>query len=388
MTWRRAGRLRRLFCLGLLVSASALAASACGSSSSGTQSGSAAPSTQSGGSSATASTLKQYESMPQKILEPSIGLKPFKPKPNGYIYNISCDLSIPGCNENSTGVEQATKAIGYKFSRCNAGSSPSAPDQCFTNAINAKPSAIVINAVGKNVAAAGYAAAKKAGIPVVGLFTGDTAATGVANVQVGGADCYKEGVLTADAIANEAGDSANVLFATEKSIACDIQRQSGFQTEFPKVCPKCTSKLLLFDASTIQTSLPQQLQASLNADPGINWIVGVFDAAASIAVTQVQQAGKNGQVSVAGMDADPANVGYLLKKEVQRFDLAFAMDGSASWSAVDAAARIYSGQKVPATIPTSIYLLTQNNASSTGPQRIWHGPPGYQNQYKSLWEGR
>lgn len=397
---------RRMLWLGLLVVV-ALTAAACGSSSSskssssgGGSSSASAASTTSAASTAAASssssggvpasvaaTVKKYETMPQTIPQTALGLKPFKPKAGGSIYSISCDLAIVGCNEVSGEVGIGAKAIGYKWTRCNGGTSASAANACFTDAINAKPSAIVVNAIGNSGAAAGYAAAKKAGIPIVGLFTGDSATSPYADVQVGATGCYDEGLLIAQAIAVDSGGKGNILFATETSIGCDVQRTAAFKTELPKACPGCKVTYVQFNTATISTSLPQQIQASLNSDPSINYIVGVFDGAAAIAVQQVEQAGKSSQIKVVGMDADPANVEYLLKKQVQVFDAAFGF-GSGPWGAVDAAARLYAGQKVPKNDPASIYLLTQQNASTTGPSKIWQGPPNYQQQFKTLWDGQ
>lgn len=367
----------------------ALAFTACGSSDD-SSSGSAASSDSSSSADAgkvPAEATKAYETAktpPTQIKAAQVGLQPFTPKPGGYIYNISCDVSIVGCNSISNNIKKGVDAIGYKYTRCDVGKTPDGPNKCFTNAINAKPSVIVINAVGIPVAADGYAAAEKAGIPVVGLFTGDEAGTGGVAVQVGDKGCEEEGTLVADAIAAQSKGDADVLFVTEKSIGCDVARQTGFANEFPKACPGCKSKMLQFNAATMQQSLPQQIQAELNQNPKLNWIVGVFDGAAAIANTQVQQAGKQDSISVAGMDADPANITVMQKKGVQKLDVAFAFSET-PWAAADAAARVYSGVDVPKGVPANIFLVTQDNTGELPPSKVWDGPADYQDQFKKLW---
>ena len=330
-------------------------------------------------------SVKFWSTPPLIIPQSRIGLKPFSPKKGASIYNISCALSNVACTAIADNLKSGAKALGYKYARCDAGASPDAPNTCFTNAINAKPDVIVVNAVGAAQAAAGYAAAKKAGIPVVGAFTGDPGDGKIAKVQVAAGGCLKQGAIVADGIAVQSKGKADILWANETSIGCDIERLKGFSARIKQVCPDCKVKVLTFDNATIQQSLPQQLQAAINANPNLNWIVGCFDVAAGIAVTQVQQAGKQDSISVAGMDGQPANIDFMLKKQVQKLDVAFAF-ASTPWSAIDAAARIYSGLKVPASIPAQQLLVTWDNAKTLLPAKTYNGPTTYQAQFKKLWK--
>jgi ribose transport system substrate-binding protein len=384
------GSVRSRRITGVVLSAAvALTFAACGSDSSSDKSAGAGGDTAGGGgkSKVPAEVQANYDKLttaPKEIKIVQEGFQPFTPKPGANIYNISCDVSIIGCNAISNNIKAGVNALGYKYTRCDVGKSPDGPNKCFTNAVNAKPDVLIVNAVGIGVAADGYAAAEKAGIPVVGAFTGDKQGDGGAEVQVADGGCIDQGKIVADGIAVQSKGDANVLFATEKSIGCDIARHQGFQDEFPKACAGCKSKTLQFNAATIQQSLPQQFQAELNQNPDINWIVGVFDGVAAIATTQVQQAGKQDSINVAGMDADPANIGEMEKKGVQKLDVAFAF-AETPWAAADAAARIYSGVDVPAGIPANIFLVTQDNTDQLPASKVWDGPPDYKEQFKKLW---
>jgi len=331
-----------------------------------------------------AETIKRVENLSQpatKITAAELG--PYEPKPGAKIVNISCDVSIVGCNAISNGIKSGVEALGYDYMRCDIGKSPDGPNKCFTQAINSKPDVIVVNAVGLNIAADGYAAADKAGIPVVGLFTGDDAGEGGVETQVGNRGCYDQGTIVADAVAVQSEGKANVLFVTEDSIGCDVARYEGFKKRFPTACPDCTYDTLKFNAATLQKSLPQQMQAELNKNPNLNWIVGVFDGVAAVANTQVRQAGKQDQISVAGMDADPANIEVMLNKGIQKIDVAFAF-AETPWAAADVAARIYSGEEVPEGLPANIFLVNQNNTDQLPESKVWPGPTDYKEQFKAL----
>lgn len=341
----------------------------------------------SGGSGVPASLVKEvegFETEPTEIVPQQIGLKEFTPKEGGTIYNISCDVSIVGCNAISNNIKSGVEAIGYDYTRCDATSRPDGANRCFTQAVNAKPDVIIINAVGVPVAADGYAEAEAADIPVVGLFTGDKAGAGGTDVQVGLDGCLEQGQMVAKAVAVRSDGAANALFVTEESLGCDVARFQGWNDTFPEACPDCEASDMKFDAAQLDQALPQQIQAELNSSPDLNWIVGVFDGVAAVANTQVEQAGKADQIQVAGMDGDPANIEVMRNGGVQTLDVAFAFVET-PWAAADAAARIFSGEDVPEGYPANKFLITQDNLNVLPESGTWEGPPDFKDKYLALW---
>src|ERR1700712_2711156 len=115
--------------------------------------------------SATAEVTK-YLTLPTKILQ----TEKFTPKEGDLVYNVSCNLAIVGCSQISEEIGKATTAMGGRFDKCDAGTTPSQAQSCFTNAVNANANVIVVNGVPVVGAGSGYAQANSAGIPVVGIF--------------------------------------------------------------------------------------------------------------------------------------------------------------------------------------------------------------------------
>lgn len=365
----------------------ALALAACGSSSSsttassgGSTASSSAADSQGGNLAALQSVVSAAEQPPATIQSAAFGK--FTPKPGGSIYLVSCDLTIVGCSRLDQGMKAAAQAIGYKFQACDTGTTQTQMDGCFTNAVNAKPSVVIVDGNSVQVAGAGYAEVKKAGIPIVGVFTSNPA--GVTNAEVADTTCSVEGKTLADAVIVGAKGKPDVLFFTETSQECDVQRSAAFKAEYQKQCPGCAIKFIQFDYATMQQTLPSQVQAALVQNPGTNWVVGVFDQPASIAVTEVQQAGLASKVKVAGMDGVPANVELIRKGQVQVYDLALCQQEDA-WAAVDAAARIYSHVHVPFNINVSTYLISTQNVASVPANNVWPGPVNYAGQFETLW---
>ncbi|HEX3962981.1 MAG TPA: substrate-binding domain-containing protein [Trebonia sp.] len=360
----------------------ALVLSACASSSSsgdGSASGSVAKSQVN--LTALKAVVAAAEKAPTTIKSTAFGK--FTPKPGGSIYLVSCDLTIVGCSRLEQGMKAATAAIGYKLQVCNTGSTETQMDGCFTNAVNAKPSAVIIDGNSAQAAGAGYAEVKKAGIPIVGAFTSNPSS--VSDAEVADTTCSTEGKTLADAVIVGAKGKPNVLFFTETSQECDVQRSAAFKAEYQKECPGCAIKFIKFDYATMQQTLPAQVQAALTQNPSTNWVVGVFDQPASIAVTEVQQAGLASKVKVAGMDGVPANIQLIRKGQVQVYDLALCQQED-GWAAVDAAARLYSHVHVPFDINVSTYLVSPENVSSVPADNVWPGPANYPSQFTQLWK--
>lgn len=386
----RFSRQRSIVAVLAIALATALAACSSGSSSSSSGSGSSPSSSgstsaasQSGANATVQAAVAAAEKEPTSIGD-SATFGKFKPKSGGSIYLVSCDLAIVGCSELAGGVKAAAAAIGYKYTVCNTGETQTQMDGCFTNAVNAKPSAAIVDGGTAQQAGAGYAALRKAGIPIIGIFTNNPA--GSSSAEVGATTCSVEAATVADAVIVGAKGHPHALFLTESSIGCDVQRTAAFTAEYQKQCPGCSLKFVKFDYATMQQNLPSEVQAALVQNPDTDWVVGVFDQPASVAVTEIQQAGLSAKVKVAGMDGVPANLELIRKGQIQVYDEAIsqAEDG---WVAVDAAARIYSGLKVPFDVGVNTFLISPNNIATIPADNAWPGPPNYPQQFEQLWNG-
>lgn len=324
--------------------------------------------------------LKGASTPPSKIKPAAFGA--FTPKAGGHLFLNSCDLSIVGCANLANGMKSAAAALGYKLDVCDGGTTAQKVNGCFNNAVNAKPDVIIIDGNPASFAGAGYAAAKGAGIPIIGVFTSNP--EGTTSAELGINTCTQQGQIKAAAVLAMSNGNADTLYAYETSQACDTQRHDAFKETYLKYCPTCGYKDLLFDYATMQQSLPQQVQAELVQNPDLNWMVGVFDDPATVLITQVEQAGKHGQIRVGANDGVPANI-QMIRDGRQAFDVAISQAENA-WLAVDAAARLVSGQTVPAVLDVDLFLITPDNVA-TIPEltNTWPGPPDYEGQYKALW---
>jgi ribose transport system substrate-binding protein len=370
----RTGNAHRLV---LVLAGTALLAAACSDGKT------PAATTPSGSSSANAAVaaaeaaVQKAQVLPTSILVTGA----FTPSAGKTIYNIACNQELVGCSVIAKQIETAAKAIGYTYKLCDAGKTPQQATGCFNQAVNAKADAIVTNAVGTNVAGNGYAAAKTANIPIVAIFSGNTAGADGVVAEVGDTGCAGQGQIVADLVIANTQGRANALFVTERSIGCDILRTEGFTAEMKK-CDTCKTDNLEFEQTTMQANLPRQVLAAIQGKPDLNYIVGVFGAATQIAATAAQQSGRQ-SISVAGLDSDPAILTLLKQKQTVTGAVAFGR-AEAAWTAVDAAARVLSGQTVQKSLPVPILLINQTNIDQV-PAAGFAGAAGYDTQFKALW---
>ncbi len=320
---------------------------------------------------------EEAETIPTKIL----ATEPVKPKAGSTVFHVACDLSLEGCANQAKGLRSAVEAIGFKYEQCNGGSSPETISSCFKNAVNAHPDVIIPNGIGIEGAGEGFAAAKKAGIPIVGMFTGDpNGAEGVAT-EVAGETCPEEGEAAAKWVIADSEGKANVVFVGTQTYTCNKQRQEGFMNAM-KACTECKASTLTFSIATMGSSLPQQLQAELQSNTEVEYMVGTFDAVSLAAAEAIRQAGKTDQIQVGGFDANGPNLEMIREGEIQKFDVTSGTT-EPGWVAADAAARVINGEKLEPSTPVTTVMVTSGNIEQIG--EAYLGAEGFEEQFEKLW---
>jgi ribose transport system substrate-binding protein len=319
------------------------------------------------------------EKVPTAILQSALGA--FKPKAKGLIFHVACNLALEGCSKIANGIKAGAAAIGYKFKLCNGGTTANQISACFQQGIAAHPTAIVVNGIGYADAQPSFVAAHKAHVPIVGTFTGDSPGVPGVVTEVAGNTCVQQAKTIANAIIADSKGTANVLFVGTNTYECNVQRQDGFVSQM-KTCPTCKVSTLSFAIDAVTSQLPSQLQAALQANPNLTYVVGTFDAVALAATVAIRQAGKTNSIKVAGFDGDAPDLQLVAKGDIQKWD--DVTGGSEpGFAAVDAAARNAVGKKVPAVTNITSLLVTKQNYSQIAP--AYQGPKGYAKEFAKLW---
>ncbi len=370
----------KLFSLLALVALGALL-SACGSSDSSTSSDSGGEASGGGGAALAAAKESAAESIktPTEIEANQFG--PVTPQKGALLYFIGCDQSIPGCVAQVHGFEEGAKAAGYETKVCDAKFEIANFQNCMSQAVEAKPAAIVNNARPQSDAPEAYKKAHEANIPVVGQFTSEKPEPKTGNAGEVGYVCEHEAEILANQIVAQSDGKANVAVFADTVYQCNQQRAKGLENVLSK-CSGCTFTVEKFSAATAQTDLPPQFQAEIQGNPDLEWIVAAPGFAGSLAAASIREAGKSEQISVGTFDGEEPELELLRAKEIVKLDVLSGIYEN-GWAVVDLISRLLASEPVPGNIenPTQ-KALTQQNVPAEG---SFEGAEGYEEQFKKLW---
>ncbi|HEY2478622.1 MAG TPA: sugar ABC transporter substrate-binding protein [Solirubrobacterales bacterium] len=377
----------KLFSLcAVLVLAGLLAACGGGGSSSSTTSsaesaGGGSEGASSGDAVLTAAKESATESSKTPTTIEAAEFGPVTPQKGALIYFIGCDQSIPGCVAQVKGFEAAADAAGYTTKVCDAKFEVAAFQNCMSQAVQASPAAIVNNARPQSDAPEAYKKAHEANIPVFGQFTAEEPEPKEGNAGEVGYVCEHEAELLADQIIAQTNGEANVAVFADTVYQCNQQRAKGLEKVLSE-CSGCSLDTESFSAATMQTDLGPAIQATIQGNPGLDWIVAAPGAAGSLAAASVREAGKSSEISIGTFDGEEPELELLRKEEIVKLDVLSGIYEN-GWCVVDLISRYLAGSPVPGNIenPTQQVLTTSN----VPPEGSFEGAENYEEQFKALW---
>jgi len=317
--------------------------------------------------------------VPATIAAESLG--PVEAPESMTVYFIGCDQAIPGCVAQVEGVRQASDALGYELEVCDAKSDVASFQNCMSQAVNAKPDFIVNNARPSADASEAYAKAHEQGIPVIGQFTAQLPDPEKGNVVEVGNVCQIEGEMLGNYIVAQSEGKANVAVFADTVYQCNGQRADGIEAALER-CSTCEVSVDRFSVATAQTDLPPALQAKIQSNPKLTWLVSTPGFSGVMAADAVRQAGKADAISVGTFDGDEPTLALVRAGDIIKADVASGVYEN-GWTVMDAALRLKAGQTIPDNIsnPTQL-LMTQESAPESG---TYEGADGFRDQFQALW---
>jgi ribose transport system substrate-binding protein len=306
---------------------------------------------------------------------------PVTPEKGALIYFIGCDQSIPGCVAQVKGFEAAADAAGYSTKVCDAKFEVAAFQNCMSQAVQASPAAIVNNARPQSDAPEAYKKAHEANIPVFGQFTAEEPEPKEGNAGEVGYVCEHEAELLGRQIIAQTNGEANVAIFADTVYQCNQQRAKGLEKVLSE-CSGCSVDSESFSAATMQTDLGPAIQATIQREPELDWIVAAPGAAGSLAAASVREAGKSEEISIGTFDGEEPELELLRKEEIVKLDVLSGIYEN-GWCVVDLISRYLAGSPVPGGIenPTQ-QVLTTSNVPAEG---SFEGAENYEEQFTKLW---
>jgi ribose transport system substrate-binding protein len=303
---------------------------------------------------------------------PQSGVTPAKRKK---VVVVTCSSQGIGCVRAAAGATQAGRTLGWTVQTIDGKGDPTVWNSAISSAVAEKADGIILAAVPPPLVQGAMARAKAARIPIVEVFQ-DAPVT--ASVTF---DHRRQGVAMAQWAVADSGGKANVILVNDPEFKELTDRVDGFKAEIAR-CGGCkVLGVVNSQIGTMAQRLPQAIVSALQRYPTAGYVISPFDSNATFSAEGVRQAGKAGQVKVAGYEGDPQAVEAIRKGQIEAATIASPAEWM-GWQAIDELARAFD-HKPSYDTPIPTRLITKDNAPAGG--KGWQGDFDYQKKFRELW---
>ncbi|NED97440.1 sugar ABC transporter substrate-binding protein [Phytoactinopolyspora alkaliphila] len=302
-------------------------------------------------------------------------------EPDKRIVWISCGLAAEGCNLPAEGAKEAAEALGWEIKIEDGQFSPSSYSQAIQEAIDQGVDGIVLNAISSEAVAEPVRRARQAGIVVGSFDSANTPSDDGVSFEVNAQNAAQGEALASYLIWQSGGEARPfLLFAPEFKAVTEWLGAAKETFESCSSCQIVDERTMV--ASDAATSVPQVLINAKRQNPGMNVLVGPYDAALLQAVPSLEAAGVTSDLMIGSFNAISPTVQYI------RDGLSEATVGPAmrwgAWAAMDNMNRVFAGQE-PVEQNVPFRLITSQNVDSLPADQPWDGDTDYRSSYQELW---
>ena len=192
--------------------------------------------------------------------------------------------------------------------------------------------------------------------------------------------------LEADWIIRQTNGSGDVLVITSPGTANSPFIQKTLGEEFAKYCPACKVRYLGVNAPDWATKIGPQVQSAILADPGLNYVLPIYDGMVQFTVPAIVATGATERVKIASFNATPAVLDMIRTGEVVTFDIG----EDTTWLAgavLDQDMRLLLGKPLIPEYFAGLRAFTKANVTEAGvPAKFGTGyGDSAANGYAALW---
>jgi ribose transport system substrate-binding protein len=321
-------------------------------------------------------------SEPSELVAPEspLDLSALAGKSIWYITNSQNQFST----EMSDGVEEAGAAAGVDITVFDGQNSTSRYSEGINQAVAQGADGIILMAVQPAVVKEDVAAAAAAGVQVLSTLNGDPDEP-VHEGTFGNftAEYTADGGIMADWALADSNCTANIVVVQSSPVHVWDLAANGIEATVAERCPEaCSVKVLDIDPANIATDTGTQLQTALQVDPGVNYVLPVWDSAMPYIAPAVAASGSDAKV--LAHDGISASLELIAEGQGQDGTVAMPPPGWIGWAAFDEVARAILGVEIPGyVIPTR--LVTADNVGDGSIESVSPNYTDYQSAFTSAW---
>jgi len=310
------------------------------------------------------------------------------------MFSIPVSMANPFTANIQTAMQGGAKVIGLNYTTYTNQGQPSQWVQGMNQAITQKVDFIDLQGgTDPRLLGPQLAAARKAGIPVQTSHLYDPTQPSPSSIDLSIPAEYQVAArLIADWTILDTKGKADVLIITSNEILPTAPIAAAYEAEFAAQCGS-GCKITFFNAPVTDwsTKITPGVQSALVKDPGLNYIIPIYDSMSQFVVPAITAAGKDGKVGIATYNGTPFVMGYLSQGKDVKMEVGENLNWL-GWAYIDSASRYLAGLKLPKPPAhfnehTALRVFTAKNIKEAG------NPPalstGYGNAYvigyKKLW---
>ncbi|MFL4479691.1 sugar ABC transporter substrate-binding protein [Paeniglutamicibacter sp. ORCA_105] len=294
---------------------------------------------------------------------------------------VPCTYAAEGCKRVADSVQEAGKTLGWDTRMVDPAGDPEKMRQAIRTATQLKVDGIVLGAIPEILVKDDVALARAAGIKVVNAMEPNSKEFSDAQT---GTDNVLAGRMNAALLTVETGGLGQVITINDPQFPAIIGWHTGFTEGLKEFCPSCTIvKEMEFQLSGLQTTLPQEFQATLTANPEVNAVWAAYDPVVT-AITPVIERSSNPDIKIVSHNADPSSLKDLKSGNKP---VVGSVGYSIEWigySAMDQMNRLLSDSLSEddrqRTVPNK--LITSSNVTTVP----WDGDADWKNAFLTAWK--
>ena len=193
------------------------------------------------------------------------------------------------------------------------------------------------------------------------------------------------GQLIADHAIVDTKGKANALVVTINQVKSTLPMVAGIKAQFAKYCKGCKLKFTDVTIADIATKIQPNVQSALTADPGINYVICLYDSAeAPFASAAIRAAGRTGKVKISTFNGTPEILKEVRKGDIVTMDVAENLEWI-GYAVVDQSMRIMGGLPPVKNARVPVRVFDKSNIAEAGSAFTSGWGNSYVGGYQKLW---
>jgi ribose transport system substrate-binding protein len=192
--------------------------------------------------------------------------------------------------------------------------------------------------------------------------------------------------LMADWAFVKTGGKPDVIIMGSDEVIATPAMIKALQAELTELCPACKQRYINVPIPEWGTKITPSVQAALIADPGVNYVIVIYDSMAQFVIPALRLTGRTDSVKIVGGDGTPFVLDLVRTGQVD-MDVGSSV-GWIGYAGLDAAMRMLCGLPPVDDLNTPLYLFDKTNAASAGVPATYN--EGYGNShvagFRKLWQ--